>query len=99
MHKVLKFILRSSANPQATSATVKFALLGIIPYIMQAAGIACQFGYNCVELSPSLLELIFVSLADATFYILTLVSIVGTIYGATRKFYLTIIGENLAIKD
>lgn len=98
MQTIISFILRSSANPQATSATVKFALLGLIPYIMQAAGIACQFGHNCVVLSPSLLELIASSVADATFYLLSLISIIGTIYGAVRKLYLTAIGQNVALK-
>jgi hypothetical protein len=94
MNNVLNFILKSSADPKATSATIKFALLGVIPYLMQAAGIVCGFDYICIDLNPSTLELIASTVADTAYYLLSLVSVVGALWGASRKLYRTLTGEN-----
>jgi len=96
--KIINFLLKSSADPKATSATVKFALLGAIPYLMQALDLVCQFGQQCYSLDPSLLETIVDALANGVFYTLSLVAVAGTIWGAGRKLYRTITGKNLAIK-
>lgn len=99
MKKFVKFITKSSTDPKATSATVKFGLLGTIPYIMQALGLVCQFGYQCVDVDPSLLETIVDAVANGVFYTLALVSVFGSLWGAGRKLYRTFTGQNLAIKE
>lgn len=76
-----------------------FALVGIIPYIMQAVGLACDFGYQCYEVDANLLELAFQAIADGVFYALTLVSVLGTLWGLGRKIYRTATGKNEAIKQ
>jgi len=98
MSQIIQFILRSSANPNATSASIKFALIGVIPYLMQAFDLACDFGYQCYNVDPTLLNTMVEALANGAFYLLSLISIVGTIWGLTRKLYLTMIGENQATK-
>ena len=99
LKKVWAFIIKSSANPKATSATVLFALVGIIPYIMQAIGLACQFGSQCYDLDPNILELIATSIADGVYYSLYLVSILGTLWGLCRKLYRTFAGTNLVLNS
>lgn len=92
------FIFKSSNDPRATSATIKFALVGIIPYLMQATDIVCQFGYQCVTLNPSLVELFFDSVSETIFYSLTLVAVLGSAYGFLRKIIRTAMGVNKAIQ-
>jgi len=98
MKTIIDFIIKSSADPRATSLTVKAALLGLIPFIMQALDIACDFGSQCYSLQPTLLETIVTAITDGTFYLLSLISIVGVIYGLVRKVYRTIMGENEVLK-
>jgi len=99
MTKIWTFITKSSADPKATSASIKFALLAVIPYIMQALSIACDFGQQCYDVDPSLLETGFDAIANGIFYSLSLVSVVGTIHGLVRKFIRTATGNNLALQD
>lgn len=89
--------MRSSADPQQTSATIKFALLGIIPYLMQALDMACSFGSQCYDLDPSLFETIVDALANGIFYLLSLISVIGTLWAAGRKLYRTVTGQNRAL--
>jgi len=98
MKTIIDFIIKSSADPRATSLTVKAALLGLIPFIMQALDIACDFGKQCYDLQPSLFETIVSALADGTFYLLSLISVIGFVYGLGRKITRTIMGENEALK-
>lgn len=99
MKKVFSFLAKSSADPSQTSLTVKFALLGIIPYAMQALSLVCEFGSQCYSIDPTLLETIASAIAEAVFYFLTLVSIGGALYGLGRKLYRTFRGENLALLE
>lgn len=98
MKTLINFIIKSSADPKATSATVKFALLGLIPYAMQAADLVCQFGYQCVDIDPTLLETTVDALASGTFYLLSLISVIGVLWGLGRKLYRTVTGQNRAIQ-
>lgn len=98
LKKVWLFISKSSADPKATSLTVKFALLGIIPYIMQALSLVCAVGQQCYSVDATLLEVAFEAIADGVFYVLMLVSVAGSLYGAARKIVRTFKGENLVIE-
>lgn len=99
MKKIFNFIIKSSADPKATSMTVRFALLGAIPYLMQALGLVCQFGYTCIDVDPTLLEAIVDGIANLIYSLLAMISIAGATYGLARKLYRTIKGENLALKE
>lgn len=98
MSTITTFLLKSSADPKQTSATVKFALLGIIPYIMQVTNLVCEFGSQCYSIDPNLLETIASALAEGTYYLLLLISVMGTLWGASRKLWRTVTGKNLALK-
>lgn len=95
--KIGRFVLLSSADPQKTSASLKFALLGAIPYIMHATGMVCELGYTCTTIDPNILEQIATVTADLIFSLLTLISLVGTAFGLVRKLYRTATGQNRAI--
>jgi len=84
MNNIINFILKSSANPQATSASLKFALLGVIPYLMQLTNLVCEWGNQCYDIDPNLLETIVDALANGTL---------------GRKLWRTINGTNLALSE
>lgn len=94
---IINFILKSSADPTKTSATIKFALLGIIPFIMQAWGIVCEFGYECTLVDTTLLEAVFNLISQTVFFSLSLISIIGTIWALFRKVSRTVGGTNKAL--
>ena len=99
MKNIITFLLKSSADPRATSLSVKFALFGAIPYLMQALSLVCDFGNQCYSVDASVFEVAFEALANGLYYLLSLISIFGTLYGLGRKLYRTVVGTNLALKD
>ena len=68
-------------------------------HIMQALELVCEFGSQCYDIDPSLFSTIAHAFAEAVFYALTLVSVIGTIWGASRKIWRTVSGKNLALKS
>lgn len=98
MKKIIKFLFRSSADPRQVSLTLKMALLGAVPYLMQSLGLVCGLGHFCVDVDPNLVEHIIDVFTQAIFYFLSFVSTLGVLYGAYRKVRRTLRGENLAIK-
>ena len=99
MKTILNFILKSSADPKAVSLSVKFALVGIIPYLMQAVNLVCEVGFQCYDLDTNLLMIAIDAIMNGVFYSLSLVSIIGTLYGLARKAYRTVTGNNLTLND
>jgi hypothetical protein len=99
MKKIFDFIVRSSADPRAVSLTVKMTLLGLIPYLMQATDLVCQYGHSCMLIDASLLETFVETITASVFYTLTLISTLGVIYGLGRKIWRTVIGETETLKD
>lgn len=99
MKKLLRFVLTSSADPKQVSASVKFALLALIPYAMQALDLVCSFGNQCYSVDASVLEIGIKAVADGTFYALSFVAAIGTLWGVLRKVYRTFTGQNLAMKE
>jgi hypothetical protein len=99
MKKIINFLIKSSADPKATSASIKFALVGIVPMIMQALNLVCDFGRQCYDIDASLLMLAIDAIANGVFYALSLVAVIGTVYGVARKLYRTVTGNNLALRD
>ena len=99
LRKVWRFIVVSSADPRRTSLTVKAALLGLIPYTMQALDIVCQWGHTCTTIDQSLLAAIVETIANGVFYVLSLAAAFGVLVGLVRKADLTIKGQNRALHD
>lgn len=91
------FLMVSSADPRKSSLTVRALALGVVPYIMQVTGMACSLGVHCVIVDPTLVDAIVTSVTDITFYTLTLVSVIGTIWGLIRKLFLTLKGEHAGL--
>ena len=103
--KAYRFVVRSSADPRRTSLTFKSAALGSLTIIsgnlIQALDVVCQFGYRCYYFDPSLvdhLRMMIDQIAEGIYYALLLVAIVGSLIGATRKLYRTIVGTNLTLQ-
>lgn len=98
MKKIINFVLKSSADPKKYSLTVKMVLLGTIPYVMQVLGIVCALGLSCTVFDQTLLERFAAGVAEFVFLALSLVSVIGVVYGLLRKIKLTLMGENLTLK-
>lgn len=95
------WLVKSSADPRATSLTVKSTLLGgltlVTGHVVQALDLVCTFGYKCYYLDPSLIDelrLAIDAIAEGFYYALMLVAIGGTIVGAVRKIVRTLKGTN-----
>lgn len=99
LKKFYNFIVKSSADPRATSASIKFLLVGFIPYAMQALDLVCKFGERCYAIDASVFELIIDTFANAIFYALTFFSSLGALWALGRKFIRTFTGNNLALRD
>lgn len=97
IENLITWIFVSSANPRNASLTVKMALLGIVPWVMQAIGIACALDTICIDLDQSALEAIATDVAQIVYYGLTIVSSVGLLYGLGRKIWRTVFGDNQAL--
>lgn len=96
---IFRWLLVSSKDPRQISLTVKAALLGIIPLVMDVTGMVCRVGQYCINVDPSLLEQIGNGIAELTFLFFSAVSLIGMVYGLVRKAVRTLNGENLAIKE
>lgn len=96
LSNVLKWILVSSADPDRWSTTVKMALLGLIPFIMQGIGITCGLHLVCPIVNVDELTGAFLSIANLVFYALSAVSIVGSVFAFMRKIVRTLTGTNAA---
>lgn len=96
LSNILKWIFVSSANPEQWSATVKFALLGVVPTIMTAVGLACGVHLACVPVTAGDLQSLATEASQLVFLALSAVSIVGSAYGLIRKIYRTATGTNAA---
>lgn len=96
---IYNFIVKSSADPKAVSASVKYALVGIVPMIMQALNLVCGLGVQCYDLDSNLFMVGIDAIANGVFYGLSFVAVIGTFYGVARKLYRTVTGNNLALRD
>ena len=93
----IRWIMVSSADASKWSASVKFALLGAVPFVMQAIGLACGLEIACVSVTGDELQTVALSVSNIVFLALSTVSAVGTLYGIVRKIYRTIDGTNLTL--
>ena len=98
LEKLVTWVLHSSEDPKKMSLTVKMALLSVVPWVMQTLGFACALGTVCVDFDQTALEAAAANVGQAVYYLLTAVSLVGFAYGALRKVWLTLTGQNKALQ-
>ncbi len=96
IQKGLRWIFVSSSDASKWSLTVKAALLGAIPVIMQVVHLACGFNVFCLNVDGDLLTQLFSAVANLVYAGLALVASIGVVYGLARKVYLSITGQNAA---
>ena len=95
--EILDFLLVSSQDPKKWSASFKFALLGIVPIVVQAAAAACNFGLYCLGIGADGLNELVNALSAVVFYGLSAVASVGFVVAFVQKLVRTAKGENRAI--
>ncbi len=93
---VVRWLLVSSEDATKYSTTVKMALLGLIPYIMQGVGITCGLNLICPAVDTNQLTQIAMSISNIVFLGLSLIAALGTIFGLARKVTKTVDGTNAA---
>lgn len=98
MKTIFNFIVKSSADPKATSLTVRAFLVGLIPITIKILGLACGFGVTCLPVDTSMLQAIVEGVTNAVYFLLAAGSAVFFVYGLFRKIYLTYKGRNQAIQ-
>lgn len=94
LDKFIDWATRSSADPTKASMTVKYALLGIVPYIIQITTAACGFGLVCLGVDADGFNAIVDVIADIVFWSFSIISGIGTLIGFVRKVYRSITGRN-----
>lgn len=93
MQKIFDFILKSSADAQKTSLTIKGAGIAAIPTIVLVAHLAN------IQLQNEQLTQVVDGLANAVLYIGYAISACVFLYGLLRKIVLTMLGENQALNQ
>ena|ERR1035437_6063922 len=88
-----EWLVKSSANPEAVSLTVKGILLGVIPVVLTLAG------FVHLTLTDNVLTDTVASIANLIDVVLTLVAGGLTVYGLFRKIVLTVEGKNQVINQ
>ena len=99
IRKALQWTFVSSADPEKVSATLKFALLGAIPVIMQAIGLACGFNVLCIDTTSGELETVFSAAANVVYLCVSAVAALGTIWAFLRKVTRTVKGTNAGMAN
>lgn len=94
IRKALQWTFVSSADPEKISATLKFALLGAIPVIMQAIGLACGFNVLCLDTNAGELEQVGSAVANVVYFAVSAVAAGGTVLAFLRKVVRTARGTN-----
>jgi len=94
----LRFLFLSSKDPKRTSLFVRSALLALIPYVLHATEAVCKWGYQCMYINASSLEVVVETIVASVFYTFSLISAIGMMYGALRKLDRTARGINRAIE-
>lgn len=97
LRKIVQWVFVSSSNPEQVSGSVKFALLGVIPVVIQALGLACGFQVLCIEATPSELEAVVAAMANVLYFGLSAVAAIGFVLSFGRKVYRTAAGTNKAM--
>lgn len=99
MRTIFNFIVKSSADPKATSLTVKALLVGTIPFILTTLDVVCAVGQYCFDVDRSGLEMAVEGIVQTVYYVTLAFASIGGTYGLLRKLWRTARGENLAIRQ
>lgn len=91
------WLSKSSTDPMATSLTAKAIMTSVIPFILQATHLACGVAV-CVALDQNGLTTVVGVLADIVFWVLSIYSGIGFLYGFVRKISITAAGNNPVIQ-
>jgi hypothetical protein len=98
LQAVIVWLFTSSADADKVSLSVKMALLGLIPYAMQAIGIVCGLDVYCVDVDQGTLTELAEGVGNLVFYALSVVSALGTVYGVLRKLWRSVTGTHRAFQ-
>lgn len=90
---VWNWLVLSSANPEATSLTVKAALTFVVTYATVFAGLAH------VQLPGGQLTTLVDALVQFVQAVLMALSAAVAVYGAARKLWLTVSGKNPVVSS
>ncbi len=93
MKKVFQWIVYSSADPRKISLTVRAALLGVVPMLLNAVSVACGFGLVCLGVDADGLNTVAEAVSNLVFWGFSIVSGVMFLYGFVRKIVLTSTGQ------
>lgn len=98
MTNILRWIFLSSKDPKKVSASVLFALLATVPFILQALGITCVLWQICLDITADQLTEFFTHVANLVMFLMSAVGSLGFIYAFLRKIVLTWTGENKVLE-
>lgn len=93
MKKIIDWLVKSSADKEKTSLTVKGVLTGLIPVVIVLANL------TSVDISNEQLASVIDAISALVFLVSGIVSALMTISGLLRKIYTTITGRNEVIND
>lgn len=106
LKKFWRVIVKSSADPKATSLFVRGVMLGTITTVtaqlIQALDIVCQFGYKCYYFDPSLIDTLRMTadtVTEVIYYGLMTIAGIMTFYGYVRKMVRTFTGTNPVLHE
>lgn len=94
----VKWVFLSSADPTKASATIKFALVGLIPLTIKAAAFFCGIGLACLSfLNEQWLDMVIAIIANIAYFAFGLVAAIGSAAALIRKVSSTVNGTNAVI--
>lgn len=88
--KVFQWFVYSSADPSKISLTVRAALLGIVPIVLNVVSVACGVGIACLGIDAASLNSVIEAITNIVYAGLSIVASVGVAYGFVRKIFLTV---------
>ena len=95
---VVRWFALSSADPTQASATIKFALLWLVPWVIKVAAVSCGIGIACLDfLNADWLNQLVGFIGNAAYFLFALAGTVGALYGFIRKVVITFQGKNRVI--
>lgn len=98
MSKFIAWVVLSSKDPRKISLSVKAALVAIIPFFMHAVTVSCGFGLVCLGVDSTHLQEVAEVTSDIIFWVFSIVSAIGFVYGFIRKLWLTAKSENKVLE-
>lgn len=93
-----RWVVKSSADPEKMSLTIKGLLVLLIPYILTSLDMVCAIGQYCISVDESFLKDTVDFIGQSAYLILSFVGAAMTFWGAIRKVDLTVRGENKTLR-